>query len=672
MGQTPSVTANVEAGTSVHRRAPLVLTLERPLAPEDGRLAVFFAETDITALFTPVGLTLRYLPDVWPLPSGEHDLVVYLVAEDHQWTELGRWTVQVRLPGNFERAAFDPNVSLSNKGQVVEGQFPAPPEEPPHRIYQDFSGQFSGNLNVERPGWQVEAQGNVVGASYQNEALRFSELQEEAPRVDLSDYLVQVGQDDASLYVGHLSHGRHPYLINSFSGRGVRAEAALGTQVDVAVAATSGSRVVGWRNPLGLSAPEHRFISGTVGLEMLEDRPGGFRVEMSYLDGSVLPQAGFLQGAVVDAEKSRGGGVRVLAGSRNQRFRLEGGFAGSQFTNPGDSELAQGNPLVSVETTTRFAHYLDVSVGMLQNVNLAPSLPLHLSARFRRERVDPLYRTVAAFVASDVLQHAVSMQGGVGPMQVQVSHDRAEDNLDRIASILKTRTEQTSASLSMPLASLLRIHSTAGQFVPSLSYNVGQTHQYGTDLPVGGGFSPSHLPDQLSTQHNASADWSGSGWRAGYRFGHAFQDNRQEDREEADFLNVTHALNLGITPWSFLDVSIDVSLDRAENKADERIDRTRRVGVRAGVRPLQALSFSASVAPTRVQDDDLISRRTSNSIQLESSWSFAMGNGTQKLARGQVFVRYARRESRNRDLTFDLDQEQRTWAVNTGVSLTLF
>lgn len=672
-GQPLTVTANVQVGMSINRHAPLVLTLDRPIKPGEGRLAILFAETDLTALFTPVGLTRRYTPAMLPFPSGQHDLVVYLVGDDNAWTEIARWTVQVRHPGNFERADFDPNISLNNKGQVIEGQFPAPPEEPPHRIYQDFSGQLDGSLHLEQPGgWTVEAQSNIVGVSYQNEALRFGTLQEEAPRVDLSRYLVRVGREDASIYAGHIAHGRHPYLINGFNSRGLRAEASLGAQVDMAVSATSGTRVVGWRNLLGLDTPEHRLFSGTLGVEMLKERPGGLRVEASFLDGSVLPQSNFLQGAVVDAEKSRGGGLRVLSGSRSQRFRLEGGVAGSQFTNPDDPGLSQGTAMVPVETTTRFAHYLDVSVGLLQNVPLTPTLPFSLSAHARRERVDPLYRSVAAFVSADVLQHSLSVQAGVGAVQVQASLHRAEDNLDGIASILKTRTEQRNTSLSLPLAALLGVQGAATGLLPRLSYSHAQTHQFGVGLPRDGGFNASHVPDQLSTQHNVSGDWNGTWWRLGYRYGHAFQDNRQEGREDDDFLNVTHSLGIGLTPAPFMDVSLDLSMDRAENKADARIDRTQRVALRMGIRPIQTLHFSASVSPTLVQDDDLISRRTNNSVQVEGSWSFALGADAMKLARGQVFVRYVRRESRNQDFMFDLDQEQRTYSVNTGVSLTLF
>jgi len=670
-GQDLIVSANIDGRASISRYEPLVLTLSDPIQAQQGRLAVFLGETDLTAMFTPVGLVLHYHPELLPLPTGPHDLIVYRVTDDHRWVELNRWTLRVRLPGGFERAGFDPGLSLSNKGQV--GTFPAPPEQPAHRLYQDFSGQFDATVHLDRRAWSLQAQANVVGVSYQNEALRFDEQQEEAPRVDLSRYLVKLERGAAQVHLGHVSHGRHRHLIANFASRGTAAELRLGRHLDVSVAAMNGSRVVGWSNPLGLNDPSHRMLSGTLGLDLLKNHPGSLRLEASYVDGSVLPRTGFNQGAVVDAEKSGGLGGRLLAGMRNQRLRLEAGFAGSRFTNPNDPTLAQGQDLVPVEPVTRYAHYVDLAVSVLQNAKLTPALPARLSGRVRHERVDPLYRTVAAFVRPDVEQQAVEIEGGLGPLQGQFTHTRSEDNLDGLASILKTKTRQHNVNLTLPTAPLLGASGgRAASVLPRLSYSLNTTHQFATEMPAEGGFSASHLPDQRSTQHNGTADWAGNGWRVGYRFSHAFQDNRQEDREEADFLNVTNGVHLGLSPWRFLDVSLDVSLDRAENRATERIDRTRRLGVRAALRPLSLLSFSASVSPTRTQDDDLISRRTNNSVHLEAAWSFSLGSGPQKLARGQVFVRYARRESRNRDRTFDLDQENRTWAVNTGVSLTLF
>jgi hypothetical protein len=41
----------------------------------------------------------------------------------------------------------------------------------------------------------------------------------------------------------------------------------------------NGSPIVGWDNPTGLQQDENRIFSGTLGVELLPNRPGGLRIE---------------------------------------------------------------------------------------------------------------------------------------------------------------------------------------------------------------------------------------------------------------------------------------------------------------------------------------------------------------------------------------------------------
>ena len=330
-----AVTVNVTDDASISRYAPLVVTPNRPLTAGDGRLAIFLGTTDLTAMFTPTGTALRYTPDLLVLPSGPTELVVYHVPPDSgaAWTELKRVPVRVRYRFDVERAAFDPGLSLNNEGQIAQGQFPTPDELPDHRIYQDFTTQLEASADVERRGWRVQTEARIVGVSYREEALRFRELADQAPNLDLAEYAVQVERGPGVVTLGHVSHGRHPYLIDRFNSRGATGTVQLGAPFDLSVAVMNGSRVVGWSNPVGLNEPDHRIVSGTVGVELWPRQPGAFRVEGSLLDGSVLPRNGFNQGAVVDAERSRGLGFRVLSAPFGQRLQVEGG-AGAALRRP--------------------------------------------------------------------------------------------------------------------------------------------------------------------------------------------------------------------------------------------------------------------------------------------------------------------------------------------------
>jgi hypothetical protein len=91
------------------------------------------------------------------------------------------------------------------------------------------------------------------------------------------------------------------------------------------------------------------------------------------------------------------------------------------------------------------------------------------------------------------------------------------------------------------------------------------------------------------------------------------------------------------------------------------------------LRPVQNLSLSSNVAPTVSENRQKTSRRTNSNINMEASYTFGLGGNPQRQRiRGQVFIRYARQASTQRDLLFDLDSENRFWTLNSGVSLSIF
>ncbi len=667
-----TITPDFDGQRPVDRFDEIALTVNRRLAPDEGRIAVILGDTDLSALIEWEGNVIRYAPELLPLPAGQAQVTVYHVRAGQPWEELGRFPIQVRLRGGFDEARLDPSLTLNNKGQLAEDTFPAPEPEPDRRIFQDFSGQLDAQGKFAHSGWSVSTQAQIVGVSYQNEALRFGDLQDDAPKIDLASYNVQVQHGAVGIQLGHVTQGRHRHLITGFGSRGVHAGLAH-RRFDVSVAALNGSRVVGWRNISGLNEPDHRILSGTFGVDILREGPGRLRLEGSYLAGSVLPRTGFNQEGVPDAEKNNGGGVRFVAATGDQRFRVEAGYAGSRYTNPFDPTLAQGGSLVPVQEETRYAHYVEATAGIIQNAMLAPHLSVGVDAAYRRERVDPLYRTVAAFVQADNLLNTFEVRGRVGAAAVQLSHSRSEDNLEEISSILKTKTRRHDVSFGVPLAALLA-PTTSHRFVllPTLSYSYNQTRQQGVDLPVNGGFSPTHLPDQMNHIHNTGVAWQGNRWRFDYRFNSAFQDNRQADREEADFLNQAHSFSISLDPASQISLGVDLSLDRAENRAAERVEYTRRLGLRSTVRPTRQLTFSGSVAPTLTRNAEETARSNNTNIRFEGAYSFQFGSRLQWPARGQLFIRYARQTSTRHDILFDINNEFSTWSVNSGINVTLF
>lgn len=671
-GQDLQITPNFSGEKWVPRTATLALRLSRPLQPADGKLAIFIGATDMTDLFVNLGDSLSYTPSILLLPVGESEVVVHLISQDNVWQEVARLPLKVLTRVGFEKAQIQPRISITNSGQVAEGHSPAD-NQPPRETYQDFTGQSSLTTEHVRGVMTLRSQWDFVGASEQNQALRFGEKGDEAHQIDLSSYLVQVQAGRTEVSVGHISHGRQRHLINFFGSRGVMMKTELASQLDISFAAMNAVNIVGWDNFVGLNKKDNRIYSGALGIEVFKSRPGTARLEASMMDGRMLPFSGFNQGNIVDAEKSRGFAFRLQASHPSQRLRFEGGFARSKFTNPDDPFLSQGSELVPVQETSRSARYGELGIGLLQNLTLSPAWQANLNVNLRHERVDPLYRSLTAYARADYLENAIDVQSNIGAIGLQYSHSRSEDNLDDIPSILKTKTRLHSVNVNLPLGMIFTKLSGPPKWLPMVNYNFNRTHQFGAGLPPNSGFSASHVPDQISESHNPSLDWQGNGWRLGYRLGYSKQDNRQAGRENADFENINNSFSFGINPFARIDIGFEVSFENAKNKEVDRTDVTRRFGVNLNLRTTTYSNLSANFSTTHSEDDPLTSERDNSYFNAQWSYSFNVTRaGNRQLLQGQFFVRYTRHESESRDRIFGFNNDLRNWTVNTGFSINLF
>ena len=75
------------------------------------------------------------------------------------------------------------------------------------------------------------------GHSFQQEALRFGELGDRAPKVDLSSYLMQFQTGKMKYQSGHYSYGTLRHLMNGFCSRGLMMSFPVGKQGDFSLTA---------------------------------------------------------------------------------------------------------------------------------------------------------------------------------------------------------------------------------------------------------------------------------------------------------------------------------------------------------------------------------------------------------------------------------------------------
>ena len=580
-----TVSAEWQAKGLLQTGSAIALRLSRPLRPDEGRLAVLIGQLDVTSLLVQRGDLVAYTPSVVPLPQGAFEVIVYTISNDEEWKEIARFpavvaetaksggvgsqavdagsgpaAAGVSQPGR-RRYTLKPSLTVGMKSQVAESHFPN--GSPAAR--QTFAdATLQGNLqnSITAGSLMLQNQFEIVGTSYQNEALRFSQMGTEAPLVDLPSYLMVLKLGKAELKAGHISIGQHRHLVNSFASRGAMLSMQLLPWLDVSGAAVNGSNIVGWDNFFGLNQREHQILTGTVGLEFLPKRPGGVRFEITGLDGSLLPISGFTQGVVNDMEESRGVSGRLLLSDKSQRFKMEGGYTRSAFTNPLDPQLAQGQDIVPVQKTTEDARYLDASAGILRDLSIGGKQKANLTFSYRHERVDPTFRSVAVVTQADRQQNQFEIAGNVSQVTMSISHTRFNNNLGNLNSILTTLTRQNALNISVPLSTVFGSPDKSASWLPAFTYTDARVHSYGKEFPAIGFISPHQIPDQMSTVQTASVEWQLKRYRWGYRFNRSFQDNRQPGRESADLRNMVNGLTFGVNAHANLDLGWELNAER--------------------------------------------------------------------------------------------------------------
>jgi hypothetical protein len=664
-----SLSTSFEGSGVVRVDETVVLTLGRSLSPDEGRIVVLVGDTDWTSLFEGSGDQRRFQPRSLTFPAGTTELVVYLVSHEGSWDEIGRFPLRVLARGELEVARVSPTLDASLSAQLAEGH---DPEEnaPLRKTFQDLTLQAALETEHGRGSFRSRSSIKVLGATNDEQALRFGDLGQDAPNVDLAGYAVELEQGPFSVALGDVTHGANRLLIDGFGSRGTRLALRLGRVADVSVASIYGTQLVGWDEFLGFTRSDHRLTAGSLGLELSPTRPGGVRVEASVLNGAVLPLQDFNQGVVNDAERSDGYGLRVIASDARDRLRFDGAFARSSFTNPSDPTLEQGADTVGVEDVTQNARYAEVALDVLQNRPLNESSQATLTLLYRHRRADPLYRSVATQVASDQIENVFGLDAFIGALTAQYSHVRFEDNLDEIASILKTLTRVHNANLAVPFGPLASPYEPS-PFLPVLTYTYSRVHQFGADVPTDGGFDPSHIPDQISQSHDLGLSWQDGWFSVAYNFNATSQDNRQPGREDADFNSRVHGLSFGVLRGATIDLSLDLALEMSESLEEPRVDTFERVGFTLGWIPPSGFSLLGSVSTAWNRDDTDTSTGRNIEASAQGAWRFTF-RGPDRKPSGTLFIRAATQRARAQDLVFALDEDRSAWQLQAGFTLSAF
>ncbi|MGH1471507.1 MAG: hypothetical protein ACRBCS_09955 [Cellvibrionaceae bacterium] len=631
-----------------------------------GRLAFFLGASDITSVVQQTGIDrYTYNAELLSLPRGAHEFIAYSIDNENEWNKIGEFNLQILSNTGFEESEFSPRLAFSEKSQFSSrASGDAEPSDP--EKFHDVSMTAGFNSRHSRNNIEVQSSWNIVGSSVKEEALRFGELESEAPRTDLSDYLVEVKSPRSALFFGHVNFGNNPLLISNLANRGVVLNYTPLEQLNFSLTSQSGQQITGYNNFFGFKNSKNNSVqAGALGYEIVNTDRVKIKAEISYLTAEITSDLDFNIGQVADSEKNTGYGLVVVGEAFDSRIRANVALARSTYQNPDDPFLSQGFDVVSSIETSDNARSIHVDLDVLKPADEENNHSLTIS--LHHDRADPLYKSAAAFVSADVEANAMSAVGQIGILSWQAEIRKSRDNLNDIETVLTTVTESKAVNLSLPLQAL---YENPKAWLPQiLSYSVQRVHQFGDNLPIG--FDPdSHVPNQVNLIHNTQLSWQLGKFGLGYTLSLSDQDNRQLGRDKADFKDINHGVNLSLPFTENVVASLALGVVSAIDREQRLTRYNDSFAANLDWRVSKKISLTSHYSVIKGGDSKNFSENNSASFQAQMSYQFELPMfGHQKFP-GQIFFRYSLNDNDSIDNQFQFESEGRNQSINGGFNMS--
>lgn len=530
-------------GKTISPNETVTLTLGKPVATTDGQFAVVVGTEDVTANFRLVSPTqIEGVFSGMPLPEGTSTLRLYLITAGNQWVEVGQLPLAVAarqgvLSASGKPGDWRPSLILGVKSQPAESHSASatPPTRP---TYADATLQ--GGLQTEHTGenWSLKSQLNVVGSSYQPEAINFASQGASASQIDIANYLVNGTYTSEAgvtgLSMGNVQAGTNTLLASGIGNRGVVVNHRFNARVDATAALQNGSNIVGFNNFTGLSDAEHRLATVTLGVEALE-RPGGLRLEATSFQGTIKPTLTTGIATLQDAEESRGWGLRAQSNSPEGSLRSDVSYARSTYTPKGDSTLN----ILPGPSTAGSTWYAELAYDLLKNMPMFDNYPLSLTAQARHEYSAFSYKSLGAGQASNYVSNSLGLNASLGVVTGQMQLGRRTDNVDNAIAFLKNHAPTLNLSLAAPLAQMID-SAQPPVWAPTASYTFGRNRNFADTGYIPFGQTLADLPDVKVVSHGLGLNWTIQKLNLSYQYSRNLQDNSQIGYELQDVLDRGH------------------------------------------------------------------------------------------------------------------------------------
>ena len=707
--ETLKATADFPIDEPISPDTAITISLNRALRTNE-KIAVTIEQTDVSGLFSQTENRFNYDAKLLPLPFGNSTLTIYLIEPNGNWREISRLPLSVQSPqtetpkteNQIEKPPteenrtettkpeipvetpteteqkrffkFLPTFTIAMAAQPFQSNFPIENRPEKRAIFNDFD--FTGSLKTEGKIGVFSSESNFdfAGSSFKERTLQFGALGEEAPDVDLASYLMNFQIGTAKFSLGHTSFGGNRHLVSSFSSRGLSVNIPINKRFDITGGILNGTSVLGVGNFFGVSKVRHQMQGATLGIEIFPKRQNAMRLEITGFNGYLQALNGVSEGRVVDAERSRGFGLRFLKSDKRERFKLEFGYSLSRFFNPQDSTLDPDGNAVPLPAVMRSAHYADASYQFLKDIKLTKTKNLNLSFAFRYEFVEPLYRSLGASASADKFSNEYALDGSIGEITFQAGHLRSNDNLRNVPSILKLLTRANRFSVALPLSAFIGKAENPTPFLPRLGYSLDRTKNFGAGIPVNGGFEidAATIPELVNTNQTFSSAWQFKKFNVEYTYNRSFADNRQLENEKADQLGWVHGISIGVNPLEKLSFNGGFTFDSQRNFEFEQVNQTKSVNFGASWQMFKGATLTGEISQALAGD----LARTTHNRNVNYSGQFAYNFNIEKSRFRkfgmQCFARFADAFVRRRDFTNDFNDLTRTKILTAGMTFNFF
>ncbi len=634
---------------------------------------VLIGSNDITSLFELKRNKLVFSGGI-PLPAGENELIVNQRIDD-DWQQIGSSNLQIMSSSGFKQAQWTPKLEININSQLderVSGDATA--SERPR--FSDVSSSIGLASHHETDDFSIDSSINMISVSNREQAIQFGSKQQNAQKIDLSDYQVTVKKGNHSVVIGHTSYGNNSLLIDNLSRRGLSWQYQDENELSFSGALLNGTDIVGFNNITGLANLNKQYVNSLgFGLNTLTDSRVSVRIEGTYMDATKLSQNDFGVSEVVSAEKNNGVGFKFTAIDSEGLFSGDLTIALSRYTNPDDEFLDFGDELVKLETETSMAHNLNLSYILLQQWETPFGNTANLTLSASHVKADPQYQTLTSFVQANVLSKQIGAQYQLGNVTGSIGSQTSQDNLDNLVNILTTRTENDSFSANIPLAQIFSDPESTEEpsvWLPSLDYSYQNTHQFATSSPdaaVSGFNSVSHLPDQVTQAHSLSASWQLDSDSISIQASFSDQDNRQIGRENSDFLSLQHGISYNLQQSEQVSWSFALGRNRQYDKEGGKIQYNDSATVSFNWQSESGLALSINYGLS--EDNDSLNEAENTATNADIGLVKNLVNGDWWLpADGSISFRINYNNSKSVDRIFDQLNQLGTTTALLGINLS--